>query len=226
MARSLRQDTRAIVVNTRQLVSAVSGVTMAINALARGVEDGVQAMVRALNASGPRAEQSGTRDGGEASTGEMRAGREERTVGETCNLHRRKPQVTNVMLALQLASDWGAGPDLVVNGALSTARRYVRRWNSTWRRLVTEKNLHTATSRLLLTFSSNTQQNNLHVRLKSITGIILRHTGGISRPWGIHRSSLQPLQDGQHSARPSQPMQTEENFIHRHKRPANYRNQH
>lgn len=54
--------------HTWQLVSAVSDVTMAINALARGVKDRVQAVVRALNAEGPRAEQPGTRGGGEAST--------------------------------------------------------------------------------------------------------------------------------------------------------------
>lgn len=37
----LRLGTQAIFVHIRQVVSAVSGLTMAINALARGIEDGV-----------------------------------------------------------------------------------------------------------------------------------------------------------------------------------------
>lgn len=39
----------------------------------------------------------GTGDGGEASSGETRAGGEERTVGESCE--KENPQVKNVMLA-------------------------------------------------------------------------------------------------------------------------------
>ncbi|XP_061593274.1 myb-related transcription factor, partner of profilin-like isoform X2 [Cololabis saira] len=95
MARALRRDTQAIAAHTRQLVSAVSGLTMAVNTLARGIQDGVQAVVRALIPSGPRVEQPETGEEGE-SIGEVRTGGQESHVGATCNLRKRKKQHTNV----------------------------------------------------------------------------------------------------------------------------------
>lgn len=54
---ALRWDTRAIVVHTRQLVSAISGLTMAVNVLTRGIEDEIQAVGRTFCSSGPSTEQ-------------------------------------------------------------------------------------------------------------------------------------------------------------------------
>lgn len=65
-----RRDTRAIVAHTRQLVSGVSGLTMAINALAKGIEDGVQAAGRSFNPSGPSFEQLGNGEGRESAGGD------------------------------------------------------------------------------------------------------------------------------------------------------------
>ena len=67
----LRRDTCAVVTHTRQLVSAVSGLTMAINALAKGIEGGVQRVGRSLNTSGVSSEQPG--EGGEIAGGDGRA---------------------------------------------------------------------------------------------------------------------------------------------------------
>ena len=56
---------RALGWDTGQLVSAVSVLTVAINAPTREIEDGVQAVVRSLSPSGPTAETLGAAEGGE-----------------------------------------------------------------------------------------------------------------------------------------------------------------
>lgn len=61
VARALRRDTQAIVANTRQLVSAVSGLTTAVNALA--------AVVRSFNGSGPSTQLPAKEEGGETVSG-------------------------------------------------------------------------------------------------------------------------------------------------------------
>ena len=55
MTRALRWDTWA---HTMWLISAISGLTKTINGLTRGIEDGVQAVLRSLNPSVLRLERS------------------------------------------------------------------------------------------------------------------------------------------------------------------------
>ncbi|KAL7377594.1 hypothetical protein ABVT39_001825, partial [Epinephelus coioides] len=72
LARAVRRDTQVTATHCRQMVSAVSALTMAVNSVARGLQEGVQAMT-ALNlgveAGQPSptatARQPGTREGGE-----------------------------------------------------------------------------------------------------------------------------------------------------------------
>ncbi|CAB1457294.1 unnamed protein product [Pleuronectes platessa] len=70
----------------RKLVSAVSGLTMAIGALARVIQDGIQAVVRSLNTSGPTREQPGNGEGGGLTEGDER-------TGDKRNLRKRKTPV-------------------------------------------------------------------------------------------------------------------------------------
>ncbi|XP_049426988.1 myb-related transcription factor, partner of profilin-like [Epinephelus fuscoguttatus] len=75
LARAARRDTQAIATHCRQVVSAVSALTMAVNSVARELREGVQALT-ALNPGGEvgrpsptaTARQPGTGEGGEVRT--------------------------------------------------------------------------------------------------------------------------------------------------------------
>ncbi len=75
LARAVRRNTQAIAMHCRQMVSAVSALTMVVNSVARGLQEGVQAMTAlqpGVEAGRPSptatARQPGTGEGGEVHT--------------------------------------------------------------------------------------------------------------------------------------------------------------
>jgi len=82
LARAARRDTQTIATHCRQMVSAVSALTMAVNSVARGIREGMRPMTTP-NPGGETAQQSGTATNRQPGTAEEGV----RTVGK---FHLRK----------------------------------------------------------------------------------------------------------------------------------------